>query len=327
MGASIDNCKAYLVNVPTATNIFGLANTLGAVLFSIRVLTALPDICNEHILFQVEGPGYGTLIPGILIPRYGTTTSGSTCMQVESVDAISLFLGCCPGTDEFVVPRKQGSFKLMHDLFSNYFGIKQFMLPVIQPGTLGLHYRGTDRMLGGESVFLSIAEFVVLVKDFLSHDPFESIYIASDTAEFVDLIYNEFSDKKLLSFDQFRAPTGTDVGLHFAPRTNATINQMSTAAMIDLLSLSRCSVILKTASTFSAFAKIINPSVILQTVTTSAFRAPFPEDVPSNQYAGHSSEAKLILKRTLQRPQNYESKAAEMRKMFCSARSSFSHCP
>jgi len=315
-------CAGYLIEIPGQTNIFGLANTLSSVLFSIRAMLGVMNISGDELSFKIEASGYGNVIPKMIQPRHTSKCFGPAI----HVDAIYIFLGCCPETHPFVVPRTEDSFQLLHNIFSEYFQIGLSNVQQIPPGTLGLHYRGTDRMNVGDAVFLSPTEFLVLLNDFLSHNWFQTIYVASDTNEFVELIYRTLPEKRLLSLNQIRATAGSAVGLHFQVSDNGT-NSMADAAMADLLALSRCSCIFKTASTFSAFAKVLNPNLELVTVTAAGLRAPFPENVLSNEYEGHSARAKLILNRTLQRPSTYDAEGTQVKDSICRSRSLLSDCP
>jgi len=312
--------SGYFIAMPTEDNVFGLANSMGAVLSSILILENIVNTTSKiPVSFQVDGRGYGRIVPGLFNPLSTGTCSG------KHVDAISLFLGCCSGIDPLNIPRREQSFLRMHDVFVKYFSIADTIMTDFPADTLGLHYRGTDRMSDGESLFLAPDEFVFLLRDFLAHVPTRDMYVASDTVEFVELAYQQFPNMTLHSFNQRRLALNSSTGLHFSPITD--VHVMGHAALTDLVALSRCSVVFKTASTFSAFAKVLNPAVQLLTVTASRFRPPFPEGVLSNNYEGFSPQAKLLLKRTLTTPPNYEAEAVRLRTLSCETHSSPSGCP
>jgi len=303
-------CSSYMVSIAAEHNLFGLTNSLGAVLFTIHVLESLKNTSPADISFSVNGNGYGSIIPGLVKPT-NQTPCRSNPIQIN---AIPVLLGCCPAMRKFSIPRSESSFEVMHELFQRYFQIIPLPLPDVPEGTLGLHYRGTDRIGSGMSAYLSIEEFVLLLTDFLTRNTFYFFYIASDVQEFVNSIYRHFPEKHLMSLDQQRSTNGSSEGLHFTKAINATTEAMALAAMIDLLTLSRCAVVFKTASSFSSFAKVLNPNVKLITVTSSRFDPLFPEGVPTNYYSSQcaSPEAAQILRRTLERPKDVATRSARL---------------
>jgi len=138
--------------------------------------------------------------------------------------------------------------------------------------------------------------------------------------EFVDLICREFPEKKIIYVDQWRATNRTTRGLHFTSVRNVTTHTMAEAALSDMWALSQCSVVFKTSSSFSAFAKVLNPSVRLLTVSASRLRPFFPEGVASNDYIGRekSTEATQILRRTMKRPHDFDNRSSrQLLSMLC----------
>jgi len=200
-------------------------------------------------------------------------------------------------------------------------------VPIISDGTLGLHYRGTDRAALGVSTWISPAEFVVVLRDFLVRNTFSTFYVASDVQEFVDLIAHNFSHKRIITFNQWRASEHSVSGIHFTKVENVSTESMAKAAFTDLLALSQCSVILKTSSSFSAFAKVLNPAVKLLTITANGMRPFFPEGVSSSYYSDSvtSKHAARILQRTLRRPDKYETRSSrQVLSSLCSSSTCYS---
>jgi len=263
---------------------------------------------SHNLLFSVDAAGYGSIIPELIQTKHKLTAINT----LTRVDAIPVFLGCCPETKTVIMPSTDRSFLIAHDIFLKYFHIEAANMPVIPSDTLGLHYRGTDRMASGLGRRMTPSEFVIVLNDFLSRNAFSTFYVASDVDEFVQLIFHEFAEKQLITFDQFRASNHSKSGIHLSKVSRATRESMAEAALTDLWSLSRCAVIFKTSSSFSAFAKVLNPSVSLLTVTGNAVRPFFPEGVESNEYSepGMSNHSKEILRRTLGKQHNYGNRSS-----------------
>jgi len=296
-----NHCETLHVEIPEIGNIFGLANSLGAVLYTIHVLGKLRRLRGNGITFSVRGLGYGSIIPGLVKPRDNFVCHNNKTVEI---DAVTLFIGCCPSTRRFVIPRKAESFQTSHRVFDKFFQISKLAVPPIPAGTLGLHFRGTDRIESGIAAPLTQAEYGILLKDFLTRHHYSTFYIASDVAQFVDMIYAEFPEKELISLNQWRASNRSRTGIHFRKPKNVTIDTMARAALADLVALSRCRTIFKTASSFSAFAKVLNPSVRLLTVTANRVYPLFPEGVSSNEYSdpNMSDEAARILRKAMPKP-------------------------
>jgi hypothetical protein len=145
-------------------------------------------------------------------------------------------------------------------LFSKYFHVKSYMLDRVEEfieqnfarsGQLGIHYRGTDHYHEYEFI-----DQRMMVEAALEHFPeYESIFVATDEKDFLDLVRSQVPEKKIVTFMP-------------SPPERHTINQGDNYhkgfhALADCLLLSRCRALVKTPSALSAWSKVFGPDLDL----------------------------------------------------------------
>lgn len=120
----------------------------------------------------------------------------------------------------------------------------------IRPGTLGVHYRGTDKNLASQDTNpVSAADMLSCIREALHHRPaLQDIFVASDEPGFADLVRLEFPDRQVINLGA--------VSFH---KSGQADSDRADRAVLDCLLLSRCEVVLKCSSALSGFAKILNP--------------------------------------------------------------------
>jgi len=155
--------------------------------------------------------------------------------------------------------------------------------------TLGVHYRGTDK--GSEAKIMKYKDAVNMIADFLTRRPyFTNIFITSDESNFTIILPIELEKKlnRSISISFLADPTRLNAGMHttgshhnpnFDGRTKLKF------AVVNMLILSRCAFVLRTASALSAFARVMRPD--LPTLMMSTFRRNW---YPDNQMEMYKSE-------------------------------------
>lgn len=125
----------------------------------------------------------------------------------------------------------------------------------LPPGTLGLHYRGTDKLTAAwDSNPVTEDDFVALALDFLrSNVHLRHIFLATDAAGVFDRLRHavELPVTHLGAGQHHKSVEGD-------PSSGPA---MADEALRDCLLLSRCDSVLLTSSALSAFAKILNPDL------------------------------------------------------------------
>lgn len=268
------DCLIKSFNVPEG--LFGVPLT-----WMLEILPYINDK-NLHPIWEIHTIRYGNLFPQILEniydARIGISKPRYDMMEIKRSKSYSY---------------NETEFQLAHNLFFKYFriakGINVEVDKVAQKfreKTLGVHYRGTDKM-GDEASLVTKEDFIKQVNGFLnSNQEYNTIFIATDEEEFVNVVNKNFIEKPkyLIIVNDFRR-SKTSQAIHKSE--NVTVNdplEKGKEAMIDSLLLSRCDYVIKTASFLSAWAKIWNPSLEIYNVN-NFYNPWFPDHhIPVNNY-------------------------------------------
>lgn len=121
---------------------------------------------------------------------------------------------------------------------------------------LGVHFRGTDKK--SEASAVSQAECLRVVQRYLARHPeTRSVFVASDEQDFVDLAARELRGVRVVAHaDLERSRDGKPIHSRSGVGDRAA---KAREALVNCLILSRCDVLIRTASFLSAWASIFNP--------------------------------------------------------------------
>jgi hypothetical protein len=275
-----------------------------ALIWFLEVLNDLEQtaaITNESkVVFDINAEAYDNIIPTFVQPKI--MYNSSEFKQPKLLDMTEYFMKSKKTSFEF----DESSFADANRLWNKYFEFSDDVLkrtPQFDgPNTLGLHYRGTDKNVQyNEANAITQQEFIEIVLDFLVHNPgIKYIYCCSDEQSFVKnlravLPYN------VGVIEYIRERTVENVALHRLTASDQFDKELkydlTLSAFVDMLALSRCSVVLKTNSALSAFSKIINPD--LQIYTANAMKERwFPTGVV-RPYKTNTKKINDILKKTM----------------------------
>ena len=155
--------------------------------------------------------------------------------------------------------------RYLHALWSRHFAVPARVLSQAEalapgPGTLGLHFRGTDKLAAHwDTNPVSHADFLALTADFIrTHPEVERLFVATDDAAFLEAVRNRFA----------RLPVATSGVASFHKGARGSPSNAD-HALLDCVLLSRCRWVLKTSSALSAFAKVLNPDLAIFRVAAS----------------------------------------------------------
>jgi hypothetical protein len=207
-----------------------------------------------------EAPGYVT-IPGVLDLAYEAPEGPARTMTLADLRRQQ---GRILGND----------FATLHRMWERYFRIPQRVLDradaALPPGRgLGLHYRGTDKLLtADDSNPFSPESFLTLVREFLEERPdFEYIFAATDEIRFVERL----REQVMLPVINLGA-----VEFHLAKQQMTPRPEKADRALLDALLLSRCACVIESSSALPSFAKVLQPELeIYRTAASKLF-----QDVP-----------------------------------------------
>lgn len=151
-------------------------------------------------------------------------------------------------------------------LLARYMPIRQHILDEVERfaerhfargRVLGVHFRGTDK--GAEAPPVPRERCLQVVRRFFDEQPdFDRIFVASDEQSFVRFVEEEFSPLPVHSCDDRRSdgsfiPHRSDLG-----RENYDKGRQ---ALVNCLLLSRCNALIRTASSLSGWASVLNPQL------------------------------------------------------------------
>ena len=119
---------------------------------------------------------------------------------------------------------------------------------------LAVHYRGTDAKIYSKSRVIAIGNYIAYLKEVL--DDHSSIFACSDQSQFIDQIHATFPGR-VFSRDIQRSDDTTP--LHKEPKYRG--NQQKQDALMDLLVLSKASLVYTTGSYFIDVLRFFNPTI------------------------------------------------------------------
>lgn len=129
-------------------------------------------------------------------------------------------------------------------------------------GTLGLHYRGTDKNQALHDTNPVSYDDMLSAADeaFKAHPHLKSLFIATDEAGFVSAARQRFPDLEVRNLGE--------VSFH---KSGVQDKDRADRALLDCVLLSRCALVLKCSSALSGFAKVLRPSLPIYRVAACKY--------------------------------------------------------
>jgi hypothetical protein len=255
----------------------------------------------SSVEFDINTLNNGRLVPRFIVPRHVVRASNATTIDID--------VAKYKRSKKFpqrVFPLEDASFAKASDIFHRYFKVSDDVQAIVDKyptAGLGVHYRGTDKNHDrSQANPITETEMLTLVSDYVqAHPDVDCIICCSDEASFIRRMRDTFPGKRISHHTQ---PLNDCPGSRLAwfrqgQRASACEQEaMTIGSIVDMLLLAKCKVVLKTSSALSSFAKIINPQVVLRSV--SAMKRPWFPAAGTYRYQAHGQDAKAILQRTLQ---------------------------
>lgn len=150
-----------------------------------------------------------------------------------------------------------------HDLISKYIRIKPHIMQKVEDFVneefsdhyvICVHYRGTDKV--SEAPKVNYETVMDVIYNFYQASPKKSlkIFVATDEQAFLDEVIRVWSDEYVCYIDTQRSTNGRPIHVE-----NASPYQSGEDAMVDMLLLSRGSILLRTSSNLSLWSTYFNP--------------------------------------------------------------------
>ena len=128
--------------------------------------------------------------------------------------------------------------------------------------TIAIHYRGTDFKLqyNGHPVAISIQEEIDIVKDLITREGYERIFLATDEKAAIDAFVSEFGTAVSYYHDTYRSYDGTAVHDSKNSRTNHRF-LLGYEVLRDVMTMASCDALVAGVSNVSFFATVINRAI------------------------------------------------------------------
>lgn len=128
----------------------------------------------------------------------------------------------------------------------------------IGSNTLGVHYRGTDKVAEAPRVRWEACRDAV--RSYLaSHPEIDGLFVSSDEKSFVDYLVREVREVPVhVHDDEFRSEDGQPIHASEAEQHG---DRKGAEAILNCLLLSHCSAVIRTSSFLSAWSSVFNPDL------------------------------------------------------------------
>ena len=137
---------------------------------------------------------------------------------------------------------------------------------------LAIHFRGTDKRL--EADLPDPDAFLGAVSDVLAESGSSVVFLATDVPAFRERLLRRFPDVRFVSYELGQAREGEPRHFHRGdPGENAL------EAMVNMLMMARAERCIRTPSFLSAWAKVLNPALLVFTLGRPHQVRMFPESV------------------------------------------------
>ncbi len=182
--------------------------------------------------------------------------AGSTFTSIRDVDELGW-------REEY---NKKLRLNFARTLFDRYFSVNPEIVEEVEQfcsvnfngsKVLGVHYRGTDK--AGEAPLVAKDQFLHRIKAVLSERPgLEIIFLSTDDEKIIQfLLDSDLPVPVLFRKDAIRSSDGDQ----FHRKKEVSKSVVNRDAIINMLILSRCAYLLKTASILSDCSVIFNPDI------------------------------------------------------------------
>lgn len=141
--------------------------------------------------------------------------------------------------------------------------------------TLGVHYRGTDKLTATwDTNPVGAEDFAAIVRDWLGRRPdLRQVFVATDDAHFADYLATVI-DRPIVSLGTVAFHKAEEMAGRPTPDKDAL--GKADRALLDCVLLSRCAAVLKTSSALSGFAKILRPDLEIYRCAASKLFSDIP---------------------------------------------------
>lgn len=229
------------------------------------ILEILPYLDENDIKpkWDITSPYYGNIFGEHILLNYVPDESDELISLTQIKHGNSTHFG-----DNFDSANKLWNkfFKFSPEILSK---VDEYINGLDMNKTLGLHYRGTDK-INTEGGYIDTNMFIELVDDYLkSNKDIENIIIFTDGRDVLINLKNHYENNYNIIYSDDLYNSGlSDILYSNNIQNNVDVNKHYMDSLNDMIVLSKCSAVIKTASQLSAWSKIINTDIEIYRVSS-----------------------------------------------------------
>lgn len=229
------------------------------------ILEILPYLERNNIkpIWDITSPYYGDIFGKHILLNYTPDNDNFN----SNLTDIKMSNGHHFGND----------FELANKMWYTFFKFSPYIINKVDKNledldmaeTIGIHYRGTDK-IETEGGYINTQLFTKIVDDYLkSKNQIKNIIILTDEKKILLELKKHYEDNYNVIYDKELYESNHNDILFFNNIKNSVdIDKHYEQALIDTITLSKCSLVFKTASALSAWAKILNPNIEIYRISS-----------------------------------------------------------
>lgn len=254
------------------------------------ILEVLPHLDKNNIRpkWDITSPYYGDIFGKYIITNYIPEESNEFISLSDLKHSYAVHYG-----DDFDYANKlwNNFFKFTPELINK---VEQYINGLDMDKTIGLHYRGTDK-INTEGGYIDTNIFIKILDDYLSFNKIDNIIIFTDEKKsLIDLKNYYQKNYKIIYNEDLYKSEHEDILFSNNIKNNVDKDKHYLDSLVDMIVLSKCKSIIKTSSQLSAWPKILNNDIEIYRV--SSFIHDWFPDSRIPLYKSDNDEINLLLK-------------------------------
>jgi hypothetical protein len=228
------------------------------------ILEVLPYLDENNIKpkWDITSPYYGNIFGKYILLNYIPDDSDEliSLTDIKSKHAIHF------GNDfERVNKLWNKFFKFSPDIINK---VDNYINGLDMKKTLGIHYRGTDK-INTEGGYTNTDIFTKVVDDYLISNKIDNIIIFTDEKKTMIDMKNHYQvNYKIIYNEDLYNSEFNDILFSNNIKNNVDIDKHYIDSLNDMIVLSKCNIVFKTASQLSAWPKIINTDIEIYRISS-----------------------------------------------------------
>lgn len=246
------------------------------------IIEFLPYLKKHNIYpkWDIYSESYGNIFGKYILTNYDTIDCDEIIdlcdLKSGKKDVINILNKKTNSDDINFFKHFGNNFNEPNNLFFEYFKfsdeileeVDNFMNEFKETKTLGIHYRGTDK-INTEGGYINIDIFKQIMDDYLSYNHIDNIIIFTDEKNIFINLYDYYKNKYNIKYtNNFIELNTDDILWSNYNKYNFNIDKIYKQCIIDSIILSKCDVVIKTSSQFSAWSKIFNPNIEIYRISS-----------------------------------------------------------